>query len=511
MKKEFALFVVLVVLPVVAWLAATFYVGLRVEQVVRDEVAKMEILPGEDDVLLDVVRYERGLFSSTAHTCLIIQGELAAMPEAAALSGQVCSLSTIHHGPLAFTDEGLRVGLASTREVLDLSALPAEGKGLIEQLFQGKAPVVGHTFYGFDGSVRIRVAFSPVNLDSPMGTVALDQLQLDVHRPDIQGYPVNSFVTLKGLDINAPQGQVAIESLTGSVDVVAMLGGTLPLTDVNLNGEGLRYAQHDLSLLEFDFTLQGSSQNKGDTLAGKSGLWLESVAGAMVPLLMDSAYLGVEYGGLDKQALIKVNALNNELDQLQTNLLLGAMANNEPADPQETVDRIKTLIDEMMTVIGEQLLHPGESQLAMTLLVDNADERQLSLDARTRYLGIEGRNLPLQELQALTEQQMNQMLDIALQVEMHEAIIPPPLAMQLPGLASQGVVVQDGSRWRSVLNASGDDVVLNGETISVAVLKQRLEAAAGPMVDVTLPNGEGDVQVAPQKEGRPAEKGFVAH
>ena len=64
MKKGLALVVVLVVLPVVAWLAATFYVGLRVEQVVRDEVAKMEILPGQKDILLDVVRYERGLFSS---------------------------------------------------------------------------------------------------------------------------------------------------------------------------------------------------------------------------------------------------------------------------------------------------------------------------------------------------------------------------------------------------------------------------------------------------------------
>ncbi|WP_231880439.1 DUF945 family protein, partial [Alcanivorax sp. HI0083] len=66
MKKGLALVVVLVVLPVVAWLAATFYVGLRVEQVVRDEVAKMEILPGQKDILLDVVRYERGLFSSSA-------------------------------------------------------------------------------------------------------------------------------------------------------------------------------------------------------------------------------------------------------------------------------------------------------------------------------------------------------------------------------------------------------------------------------------------------------------
>jgi hypothetical protein len=209
-----------------------------------------------------------------------------------------------------------------------------------------------------------------------------------VHRPNIDGYPVNSFVTLKGLNINAPQGQMAIELLTGSVDVVDMLGDILPLTDMNLNGKGLVYAQNDLPLLGFDFTLQGSSQDDGDTLAGKSGLWVDNVIGAMVPMPMDSAYLGMNYAGLDKQALIKVNALNNELDQLQTNMLLGAMANSEPADSQQTIARIKTLIDEMMTVIGEQLLHPGDSRLAMQLLVDNADERQLSLDARTPISGL---------------------------------------------------------------------------------------------------------------------------
>ena len=173
-----------------------------------------------------------------------------------------------------------------------------------------------------------------VALDTSMGKIVLEQLQVDVHRLNIDGYPVNSFVTLKGLNINAPQGQMAIESLTGSVDVVDMLGDILPLTDMNLNGKGLVYAQNDLPLLGFDFTLQGSSQDDGDTLAGKSGLWVDNVIGAMVPMPMDSAYLGMNYAGLDKQALIKVNALNNELDQLQTNMLLGAMANSEPADSQ---------------------------------------------------------------------------------------------------------------------------------------------------------------------------------
>ena len=110
--------------------------------------------------------------------------------------------------------------------------------------------------------------------------------------------------------------------------------------------------------------------------------------------------------------------------------------------------------------------------------------------------------MPLQELQALTEQQMNQMLDVSVQVDMNQAVIPPPLAMRLPGLAAQGLVVQQGDRWSSVLNASGDEVVLNGESIPVAMLKQRLEAASG------LAGAAGeDAQTVPQDGELPAESG----
>ena len=52
--------------------------------------------PG-DDILALMKRLTPYKLLLVALTCLIIQGELAAMPQAAALSGQVCSLSTIHH------------------------------------------------------------------------------------------------------------------------------------------------------------------------------------------------------------------------------------------------------------------------------------------------------------------------------------------------------------------------------------------------------------------------------
>jgi uncharacterized protein YdgA (DUF945 family) len=129
MKKLVALILVLVV----AWLGATFYVGMRAETLVREEVAGLEVIPGQTDIIFDVFSYDRGLFRSEAVTCLIIQGEMASNANLGALSGKICSLSTIHHGPFAWTGDGLFVGIAASEEVLDLSGLPAEMAAMVNR------------------------------------------------------------------------------------------------------------------------------------------------------------------------------------------------------------------------------------------------------------------------------------------------------------------------------------------------------------------------------------------
>lgn len=75
------------------------------------------------------------------------------------------------------------MGIAASEEVLDLSELPAEMTAMVSEIFQGKPPVTGYSRYGFDGSLTMKVAVAPVNLDSPMGKVVLEELQLDVLRP----------------------------------------------------------------------------------------------------------------------------------------------------------------------------------------------------------------------------------------------------------------------------------------------------------------------------------------
>ena len=476
MKKVLALILVLVV----AWLGATFYVGMRAETLVRDEVAGLELIPGQNDIVFDVLRYDRGLFSSRAVACLVIQGDLAADEKIGALSGKLCSLSTIHHGPLAWTEQGLFAGIAATEAVLDLSELPPEAMALVDEIFQGRPPVTGYSRYGFDGSLTVKVAVAPVELESPMGKVSLEELQLDVLRPAVDGYPVNSYLSLKGLDMSSPKMGFAIDAFSGSVDIVAMLGGELPLADINLTGKGFRWFQDELPMLAFDLTLQGNSEDHGGTLSGNSGLWLEQVSGPMVPLPMDSAYLGFDYAGLDKQALVKVHALNREMDEIQTRTLMDALSGNAEPDMEQQLERIQTLLAEMTQVAAEQLLHPGDSELAVQLLVDHKGERQLTLDSKARYLGLDGKNLPTQELMALSEAQIQKMLDVQVRLDMHESLLPPPYAARLATLAEQGLVRREGEHWRSVISASGETLNLNGEPITSQELQGRLKALYAP-------------------------------
>ena len=463
---------------------ATFYVGMRAETLFREEVAGLEVIPGQRDIIVDVFSYERGLFRARAVTCLIIQGEMASTANLGAMSGKICSLSTIHHGPFAWTDDGLFVGIAASEEVLDLSELPAEMTAMVSEIFQGKPPVTGYSRYGFDGSLTMKVAVAPVSLDSPMGKVVLEELQLDVLRPTAGDYPVNAYLSLQGLDVSSPKMGFAVDSLTGSVDVIAMLGGELPLANINFTGKQLRWSQGQQPMLAFDLTLQGTTKDHGDTLSGDSRLWLDQVAGPMVPLPMDSAYLGMEYAGLDKQALVRVHALNREMDEIQTRALMGALSGNgEQADMEQQMMRMQSLLEEMTQVAAEQLLRPGDSELALQMLVDDQGERQLTLDSKARYLGVEGGNLPTLELMALSEEQFQQMLDIQAHLDMHQGLVPPPYADRLVALAEQGVVERQGERWRSVINVGNGVLSLNGQPVSRTQLQARVQAISAPDSD----------------------------
>ena len=175
-----------------------------------------------------------------------------------------------------------------------------------------------------------------------------------------------------------------------------------------------------------------------------------------------------------------MHALNREMDEIQTRALMGALTGNGEQDMEQQMARIQTLLAEMTQVAAEQLLHPGDSELSLQMLVDHQGERQLTVDSKARYLGLDGNNLPADELMALSEAQIQQMLDVQVRVDMHESLVPASYVARLTALAEQGVVERQGERWSSVISANGGALSLNGQLVSAEELQERMKAVSGP-------------------------------
>ena len=465
----------LVLVLVLGWLGATWYVGMRAEELVRSEVANLELLPGRDDIVLDVVRYDRGLFSSQADTCLVIQGDLAAMAGGMDLAGALCMTSTIFHGPLILSEDGVSLGLAATRDAFDTSTLPPQGKAMLDEIFKGRSPLEGKSYYGFDGSLAATLEIPPVDVESPMGNLQLKQFTVDMVRPSASPYPLNSYFTVKGFRTETPKGTVSLDSLTGSMDVVAMLDDEVPLTNANFTSKGFRYVQNELTLLAFDAILQANSQDKGAVLNGSTGIWLDNMQAPLLPVPMDSAYIGMDFEGIDKAALVRLNRISRELDEVQTAMALSAMSGEGSGDINQQIDRMQSLMDDMMSVLSEKLLKPGDSTISMKMLADLDGKRQFSFDSKARYLGLEGKNLPFQEFMLLDEQQLNAMLDMTVHLDVADAVIPPPLVETLHAYEEQGLILHEGERWRGDINARGETLLINGQAMTVTEVKALLD------------------------------------
>lgn len=60
------------------------------------------------------------------------------------------------------------------------------------------------------------------------------------------------------------------------------------------------------------------------------------------------------------------------MDEIQTRALMGALSGNgEQADMEQQMMRMQSLLEEMTQVAAEQLLRPGDSELALQMLVDD--------------------------------------------------------------------------------------------------------------------------------------------
>ncbi len=466
------------------WLAAGYVIGNKVEDTVRAQVVAQEIIPGSDRVRLEVAEYDRGLFGAQSRICLVFDRLPPDLAMLQAYSGKLCDRSEVHYGPLLFGPDGPSLGLAYARSELDLSPLPPEIKQMVDGLFAGRPPVIGHTWYTFDGGADLRVLVSPFQFESPALSASLAELRMDGHIDDVAAKVGDFFMRGRDLRVAGPQGALVLPELDAEVRLKAILGDVLPMVDMTMALSGLSVSAGGRELLAGNATLRTRTREDGETLGGDLGLWLDGLSGDQVPKRVSSAWVGADWHGFDRAATIRLQRISQELDSLQLEMMVQAMGGDgDSAAMQEKAERMAALGEEMVTVMSTQLLHPGRTGMTLKMVVDGAGERQLTLDSALDYNGLDGLNPSFAELQMLPPAALARLADVRLAFDAATALLPPGLV----DYQSSGWLRQEAGRLRTHLTIEKGEVTLNGESMTVQELMSRGQAAARGGVSTAPP------------------------
>lgn len=477
----------------IVWGGSSYLIGARVEALYTEALADMEVLPGQDGLRFRVVEYRRGIFSSKVRACLSVDDSL---PKLAELSGYVCDKSTLRHGPLMWTSTGPRMGLAFGHGELDMAPLPDEIRSLITEMLGDNSPLYAEMWLSFDGSTRVRAWVPEFSIAAGGVNASLGRLELDAYMSALDGDTGKVFLTLRDLDISSDAAaDMAIGAIDMALDVTDMIEGILPLMQVKLQATGIRagrsarHAWEDDTQVSFDMALEATSELEGDALSGEMSLWLTDVlADSLTDSLADSpimmpqnVYMALTYRGIDLNAAVRFQQISDEMDRLQAQMMMSMFA--EPGDQmedfpaEEVFEQVSALTEEMMVVLSERLMRPGETGATLRVLLDRDDVRQLALDMRVDYQGINGANLPLDELTSLDEAQILELANISLSADADATLLSADLSGFIDDrLVSAGLATRGDGRYGVTLALQSGELMLNDETLTASDAMERLSA-----------------------------------
>ena len=486
-----------IIVVALAWVGSSWLIGARAEAAYREWLAGQELVPGYDSVRFEIVEYRRSVFSSQVRTCLQFDPTLIVPDD---FSGMLCDETRVLHGPLLWTSSGPWLGLAYSRGELDIQALPEDVHSVIAEYTKGASPLTGESWWGFDRSLRGRVMVPSLDATGDLGSLRLGSLVVWLDYEDLAQDVGRTQLLMEDFALETDSMALRFEALDLLVTVTDMIEGLLPLLTVTLHAEGVEaftaardWGEED-SELGFDLVFEGSSERHGDLLAAEMRLWLDNISGIGVDLLPgDAAYTLVRAEGLDINALVRLRAISNELEALQTDMMMAvfgslgeAMAGEDAPelDFETLMADMERLSQERIRLVVERLLQPGRTALHLESLLDEGDTRLLGLTATLDYQGVNGENPDLEQFEAMiSAKELMQLFGLNLSLVLAD-VLPDDMQEMAQAMVEAGVLREDAGQFSMALTLKAGAGELNGEPVTAEELLERLPQSPGADIDV---------------------------
>jgi uncharacterized protein YdgA (DUF945 family) len=483
MKKLFTVLSVPVVLAV-AWGASSWYIGQQTESSLRNYIEQNNKATVNQGVKQELVSYEKTLFGAKAVTKLNIDE-----PPFNKLAGNIQFINEVHNGPVFF-DGGSPVQFGSSRITthLDMDALDKEQRQWLETAFAGKPPLEGQSVIGFGGGVTYDFSVNPMKMAQDGSTFVMDGATLSgTADADMTG-PVKLHVSK--LDIKDATSQFTLPSVDVDGNITGLVGdqalGTFDIKapQVSVLAEGATEP------FVFDMAIQSASDVKNADLEGKIALQMDNVKGANDAL--SKLQYSMDFKGLGSEGVKEISKVQAEMQNAisQTSWNADAMETPEGQQKQqELMDKVNKSSEQIIAALFGKVLKTDKSRIHSVLMAESP-KGKLNADIDLTYTG---KAAPaMMELASYGANDWAKMMKGTVKLDADKALLPAGMDMLATPYIQQGLLTQDGAKFKSDVILAGENVTLNGKQMLFADLVKLLAPDMGGMPGADTPNSKND-------------------
>lgn len=455
--KKLLIYAVVIIVGVL--LSFPLLTGFALERAYENRVANMPVQPG---ITIVSEAYQRGWFQSNALVRVSLDlGEWLGDPSLGSEPFDVLVKSDLHHGPVLFTNLGVRFGLGYGSLSFAGDGLEGLEKDLAQWL--EAAPLNIHTIIYFDQSAQTELDIAEYSSDQGEDHIRFGGMNMSLRtNGDLTKFdatlllqPSSLITTGLALDMTEASGSMSYE-------------GATPYT---LVGESVfSVPKLAINSKSFSLVLEGINMNNGSQLnQGKMDYFQTLEIGRLEsPFPISSAGWHLEFMGVSPQGLESWSDVSLEIQQAVNS---GNLPLDEKGEPQLTPD-MEAKLEQVM----KELLQPGLGFVQRLDLGALGAQHHANMNLKFEGLAAGGNwdslDDPLQFLPTLSG---------ALDLELDEAaVMNSQFAEMILPYQQQGLLMSE--QGKLVLKASLQEgmLMLNGNPLP---LEAMLQSAMQPEPD----------------------------
>ena len=461
--------VVAVVVLGLCWAAASWMIGARAESLYRDWMALYQEMPAGESMRVEIIDYDRGIFSSHLRTCLHFD---ESVPILHTLSGMLCEQSRLYHGPLIWTSRGPWLGLAYLRGELDTRELSEETRVFLDDMSAGEPLLQGRAWLGSDRSLRSIVRVPPLYVESPQAQITLGQFEFSFSVPDMLGDVAEGEMELRDLLFSSDAGSFGVASIHSETTLSGLLDDVLPIFEMTFWADQIHFlegpqAGRENDAVRFDLVVRLSTEGDGDTFSGESGVWVTELVN-VGGIAADDAYIGVRVDGLRTEGIVRLQAVSADIDRARAKLLGAFEMFNYGAEGEPDLDDVMAELEELhqqrLRILIEDVLIPETSFVRLESTLKQSQDMLMHGSIKADYFGRDGSNLTGEQVDAMDAagtlmDDVLAMLSVSFFASMRESMVD----LVWPAQETPFLYREDGRAYLELLIDRGD-VFLNDES-----------------------------------------------